>query len=592
MGQRIFEIASLAAAVIAAAACCKTSSPEADYRISWDRSTLTRVTEMAVPAEDYVEKNLYYPRIKRVSDGGLLFTFMDDHYGWNLYTCRSEDDGKTWGPAQRVRTRHAGVSTVGEDECVYVNPDFLQLRDGRILLAWQWRYKKGYGDLPNTNENCGVEIAFSEDGGRTWGEPREVYRGRCWEPAMLELPSGEIQMYLTDSQKIEQNMSCPKTSLIRSFDGGQTWQRKPMCTWKDVEGISYTRDDRFGYDGMATAVLLDDGSIAMSLEVWSGKYVVDQTPVVVRTASNWHDVDQETLLRDGGPAYPLKKQVNKDMVGYGPYIARLPGGQVLVLTNGQYRGEQGIWILEGDGKADNFAHATSPFQGYWGSIDCIGDGKVIATGTEKYQEEGATRGRINYMTGRINYGKTLKKKDLPALAPVEAFDRDNPGSWFLGARTATDATFYDFGYDAEAFTLQAHVFTEKISSFTLENSDAAVILIGRGDQVFKLAAGPSGQWKLFLLENCSWHETAAGETSELLVSGTVNSDEDTDLGYASSVTVPWKLLGGSPRAGEVLRIHPARWIKTASKEKAARLWEELQGEDPDIPFDWLPVVLK
>ena len=591
MGKRILEIAMVGAAAIIAAACC-SMQPEQEYRISWDRSSFNCLTEMPVPAEGYIERNLYYPRIKRVADGGLLLSFMDDHYGWNVFTCRSEDDGRTWGPVTKVRACHPGVSTLGEDEVVYVNPDFLQLKDGRIMLAWQWRYRKGYGDLPNTNMNCGIEIAFSNDGGRTWGEPREVYRGRCWEPAMLELPSGEIHMYLTDSQKIEQNMSCPKTSLIRSFDGGETWQGKPCCTWEDVEGISYTRDSRFGYDGMATAVLLDDGSIAMSIEVWSGKYVVDQTPVVVKTPSNWHDVDQETLLKDGGPAYPLKKQVNKDMVGYGPYIGRLPGGQVLVLTNGQYRGEQGVWVLEGDGKADNFTHGTSPFQGYWGSIDYIGNGKVIATGTERYRDAGELRGRVNYITGRINYGKCLKKNDLPELLAPEAYDRDNPDSWFLGARDSAVSTFYDFGYSADGFTLRSHVYTDKISSFTLENSDASVIQIGRGKEVYKLATGPSGEWKLFELDNCSWHETASGETSEIIVTGTVNDDGDADTGFASSVTVAWKLLGGTPRSGEVFRIHPARWIKTASKEKAARLWEEPQGENPDLPSDWLPVVLK
>ena len=33
------------------------------------------------------------------------------------------------------------------------------------------------------------------------------------------------------------------------------------------EIISYTKDGRFGYDGMPTAVILDDGTIAMSVEL-------------------------------------------------------------------------------------------------------------------------------------------------------------------------------------------------------------------------------------------------------------------------------------------------------------------------------------
>lgn len=112
---------------------------------------------------------------------------------------------------------------------VYANPDFIELNDGRILLAYQWRYKKGYNDLAHTNENCGVGIMTSSDGGRSWSKARSVYRGRCWEPAMLQLPSGEIQMYITSSQNVVNGLSCPRTVVIRSFDGGETWQENPSA---------------------------------------------------------------------------------------------------------------------------------------------------------------------------------------------------------------------------------------------------------------------------------------------------------------------------------------------------------------------------
>lgn len=124
---------------------------------------------------------------------------------------------------------------------VYANPDFIELNDGRILLAYQWRYKKGYNDLAHTNENCGVGIMTSSDGGRSWSKARSVYRGRCWEPAMLQLPSGEIQMYITSSQNVVNGLSCPRTVVIRSFDGGETWQGKSECGIGDNEIIRIRR---------------------------------------------------------------------------------------------------------------------------------------------------------------------------------------------------------------------------------------------------------------------------------------------------------------------------------------------------------------
>lgn len=300
---------------------------------------------------------------------------------------------------------------------VFVNPDFIELQDGRILLAYQWRYKKGYNDIAHTNENCGVEILFSDDKGRTFSEPRNIYTGRCWEPAMLQLPSGEIQMYITDSNETLNGVSQPCTILIRSFDGGRTWQGKESCSYRNGEIISRTFDGRCTADGMPSGVWLDDNyGIAVPLEVWSGKYKMDQTPVVVRTdaATNWHS--DQSIRSEGGPEYPWKKQLNKDFVGFGPYSTKLPTGEMVVLTNGVYKNVQGMWVFIGDKRADNFRFATSPFVGYWGSIDYIGNDRVLGTGTFRYQDGERSRGGVRLMTGRLNRAKTVAKGDL-AMAP-------------------------------------------------------------------------------------------------------------------------------------------------------------------------------
>ena len=407
--------------MVAACAHTDNSAVEDDVRLSWDSSTYQELSSLTL-TDGTVSPDLYYPRVKRLSDGSLLMSYMDDHYGWNSFVAKSYDDGRTWTDVQCIRRRHPGVSSVGEDEVVFVNPDFIELHDGRIMLAHQWRFKSGYNDLPHTNENCGIEVMFSSDKGLTWTEAREVYRGRCWEPAMLELPTGEIQMYITDSQNVVNKMSCPKTVVIRSFDGGATWQGKPSCTWKDVEGISHTRDSRFGYDGMPSGVLLNDGTIAVPLEVWSGKYVMDVTPVVVKTSAedNWN-LDQEKLLTEGGPDYPAKKQVNKDFRGYGPYSTRLDSGEMLVLSNGDYKGESGVFV--GDKHADNFHHATRPFDGYWGCIDYIGNNEVFASGSMKYQADGKTRGCLHLMKGRVNRSLEIGRGGLE-MPTLESFSPD------------------------------------------------------------------------------------------------------------------------------------------------------------------------
>ena len=52
---------------------------------------------------------------------------------------------------------------------------------------------------------------------------------------------------------------------------------------------------------MPSAVVLDGGEgIVVPLESWHGRYVVDQTPIVVKTTmeENWH-LDQEKVLSEG-----------------------------------------------------------------------------------------------------------------------------------------------------------------------------------------------------------------------------------------------------------------------------------------------------
>ena len=579
---------ALTAAVAFFLVSCAGGEDADGVRISWDGSTYQELSSLTL-SDGTPSPNLYYPRVKALSDGTLLMSYMDDHYGWNTFVAKSSDGGVTWTDAQCIRRRHPGVSSVGEDEVVFVNPDFVELQDGRIMLAHQWRYKAGYNDLPNTNENCGIEVMFSSDKGLTWTEAREVYRGRCWEPAMLQLPSGEIQMYITDSQNVVNRMSCPKTVVIRSFDGGATWQGKSCCSYRDVEGISYTKDERFGYDGMPSGVLLDDGTIAVPLEVWSGKYVMDVTPVVVKTTAeeNWN-LDQKELLEKGGPDYPAKKQVNKDFHGYGPYSTRLDSGEMLILSNGNYKGEAGVWVFAGDRNADNFRHATRPFDGYWGCIDYIGDDTVFASGSYKFTLDGQTRGRLHLMKGRVN--RALSAGGTLEMVSPGNFSPDG-GRWWLLGKKFPSAVYASFGRTSDALEIGAYVFDEKLSAFTVENSDALVMQFSRGGKVFKLAANAAGKWTLYELERWSWHLLSSGTTEDIVVEGSLNDDSDTDLGYGVKVALPWRLIGGRPSRGEKMKAHICRMYKTASKEKPAAVFEELEGENGDFPSDWLTVKL-
>lgn len=572
---------------------------ERDVRISWDYHTFQELSNINVSnKEGYVEKELHYPRVKKLSDGSLLLTFNNHHFGWNIYAMRSEDEGKTWSDAQMLREQHKAKSTVGNDEKVFVNPEFIELQDGRIMLAYQWRYKNGYHDIPNTNENCGVEIMYSHDKGKTFSAPREMYRGRCWEPAMLQLPSGEIQMYITSSQEVVNKVSNPRTVVIRSFDGGDTWQGKKLATYRDAEPVSRTFDERSSYDGMPTAVWLDDNKgIAMPIEVWSGRLVVDQTPMIVKTDAevNWRG-DQEKIANEGGPEYPYKKQLNKDFIGYGPYSTKLKTGEVVVVSNGMYKGEQGIWAFVGDKKADNFRFATSPFVGHWGSIDDIGSNKVLVSGTVHYKESGNTElGKVVLMKGRLNYSKDISKGDL-VMPAVAEFDKDNTDYWFLGKKTQA-STFTNFGYTDGSLIIGTYYFDKNIVAFTPENSDASILLLSRKKESgafdnYKIVVNAKGRYTVYHEENYSWKLIYQGVTEDVEVVGTVNNGKDKDLGYSAKLKIDWALLGGIPTESDVFRAHLRLHYKDSVAEKPLALQESMAGENSDYPEEWLRLKLK
>ena len=69
-----------------------------------------------------------------------------------------------------------------------------------------------------------------------------------------------------------------------------------------------------------------DYGIAVPLEVWSGKYKMDQTPVVVRTdaATNWRS--DQSIRREGGPEYPRKNSCNKGFRGIRPLFGQTAYG--------------------------------------------------------------------------------------------------------------------------------------------------------------------------------------------------------------------------------------------------------------------------
>ena len=111
--------------------------------------------------------------VVELPDGGLLSMSRTQYDGFPLYRGTSKDRGRTW--------------TVGPSGLTGLCPSLLYTRagpsEGTIVLAYHDRWRKHAA-------KGGVYLAFSHDGGATWGEPVWISPGAY--PCLLELEPGLV----------------------------------------------------------------------------------------------------------------------------------------------------------------------------------------------------------------------------------------------------------------------------------------------------------------------------------------------------------------------------------------------------------------
>ncbi|MCK5819876.1 MAG: exo-alpha-sialidase [Psychromonas sp.] len=151
-----------------------------------------------------------YSRIVKLSGNGLVLVYSN---GSKINYRISSDEGNTWSNEVNLGD--------GGSKYTYTNAAFIELADGT------WVY--GYNARPNKeggSDNYQIRIITSHDKGVTWSPEKIVYSGGnvsaqgVWEPAFLQLPSGELQLYFSIEDNGFDRMFKPAT--IRT-DFGDNW---------------------------------------------------------------------------------------------------------------------------------------------------------------------------------------------------------------------------------------------------------------------------------------------------------------------------------------------------------------------------------
>jgi len=307
--------------------------------IVWDSSTLT-----------LVQRGAAYGRMIRLSSGEILCCFTYSRKAW---VRTSTDNGKTWQPMVLVARYPYGHA---------VNPEIIQLTNCNVLCFYNERPR-------NRKLPYAIRATSSVDRGRTWSAAKQLYRAGtefengCWEPAAVQLPGGELQVFFANEGPYRSTEE-QEITLMRSFDNGSSWGKPAR--------ISFRAGHR---DGMPVPLLLRDNKglvVAIEDNGVHGKF----KPVILHTSmkDNWAKgcIDGDSPRRRSA----LKTDLRAEVCAGAPYICQLPSAATVlsVQSDEGARKEPQMVVYLGDGDARNFGGGSVPFKigpetrGVWNSL--------------------------------------------------------------------------------------------------------------------------------------------------------------------------------------------------------------------------------
>lgn len=466
----------------------------------------------------------HYPRVKKMTDGNYIMFFHNNQIGASCSYAISENL-RSWSAKGKVFTNYSIVDSKGnKNECRFSNSDALVLSNGDILVVASYRANEGYRELPR---DAGIMMRRSTDNGARWGEQMPIYQGVNWEPYLLELPSGEIHCYFTDSNRTNIEGTDTGTAMVVSKDGGKTWLpgvgNEPYYV---IRTKHYKDGNTYFNNQMPSVIKLNDSNeLAAALEANIGSYHIS-------FAYSGEDGKWDYLkVNEEGPA----DRHDSAFEGCAPYLVQFPSGETVL----SYNKSSTYYLKMGDAKARNFTQkAYAPFKGsgFWGTLERIDNHQLIGA-------------MPNTSAGSIMLARFVLNHRIAATRRSINIDGDN-SEWtktdealFVGDKSQAQATLRCSADDTNVY------FLIEVLDYSITKNDYAAVYISPvtdndllTDKACRIRVTSEGI-KSSDIYNGNWTETEL----DVSVSASVLDKND---GYIAEIKIPRSKL--DIKSGEVL----------------------------------------
>jgi hypothetical protein len=548
----------------------KREAPVEGIRIAWDRSTLQQLSPRDA-------RYAGYARMIVLQDASLFCVYECQG---GTHAIRSFDNAGTWTKPMIVAAPENGISRVV--------PEVLQLKDRSILVSYNLRPP---GNNTDPSKRFAIEVRRSEDG-EHWSGPVRVYTAGhefsngCWEPAQLQLPSREIQLFIANEGPYTQTNE-QEITMFRSMDNG--------ASWTSGKKMSFRSKHR---DGMPVPLQLRNGKEIIYAIEDNGIEGNTFKPVIIRTEASgaWNNAPVLADSKDRMHALETRNRVPATAYAGAPYIRQLLSGETILSYQSTEWRHNAPWdrsdmvVAIGDEEGKNFNRKSRPFYFtdslktcLWNSITVLNDTTMIALGsTNGFSDNTGVWMIKGYVIRPANaQHRTLQ---VDGKFQEKAWQESLP--LFIGGYGMAQARIGLAWDDARLYILAYVKDSEVISNDTLQRNDGLRFYLDPGN---RSTAGPAKGVFTLAIDASGAVDLAEGDKGEWIPrksSPIVQAVKPAADGYRVRIGIPWSVLGTKP--GRKIRFHAI--LNNIAAEGHA-YHEPLSGNENEKPYTWLPVNL-